>query len=322
MLCVSPASLRSFVRRVRPPHRLRSVYERLLGTEVEVQVVADTRAQAEAAERAGLDELERLTGVLSRFDPQSEFRRWLAHPAQRQPVSPDLDAVLAEAERWQHRSGGAFHPGADALGALWRRADETGRVPGEAELAAAVAELRAPLWTRHGDGTATPHATVPLGLNALAKGYVVDRVAETVAAGRGVRQVLVNAGGDLRVLGGRGIEVALADPRTALDNASPLARVRVRAALASSGGAHRGYQVGGRWYGHTLDPRTGQPVDHIAGVSVVAPRCMTADALATVLGVLGPRFELLDAHPDTAALVLTREGERHESPRWGALTSN
>lgn len=48
-------------RRLIPPHRLRSVYERVLGTELEVQVVADTRARAGEAERAALDEIDRLT---------------------------------------------------------------------------------------------------------------------------------------------------------------------------------------------------------------------------------------------------------------------
>ncbi|MFC6667930.1 hypothetical protein ACFP9V_22880 [Deinococcus radiopugnans] len=64
------------------------MYERLLGTEVEIQVVARTRRQAEAAERAALDELERLSAVFNRFDPGSELSRWLARPGQQTPSAP------------------------------------------------------------------------------------------------------------------------------------------------------------------------------------------------------------------------------------------
>lgn len=110
-------------------------------------------------------------------------------------------------------SGGGFHAGADALGDAWQAAARHGRLPDTATLNALVNALQAEPWTLHGDGPATLHATYPLGLNALAKGYIVDRAAETAHALPDVRQVLVNAGGDLRTLGPR-------------DDAPPVARCR------------------------------------------------------------------------------------------------
>ena len=306
--------------RLRPPYRLRSVYERLLGTEVEVQVVAGTRAQAEAAENAALDELERLTAVLNRFDPGSEFSRWLARPGERVRLSPELLAVLERAEYWQQVTGGAFHPGADALGALWQAAAARDEAPDPAALARQVAEMRAPLWTRHGDGSATVHARFPLGLNAFAKGFIVDQMTETAFATPGVRAVLVNAGGDLRTLGGDGLSVAVADPFTACDDAPPLTTVWVQnGALATSGGARRGYRVGETWHSHLLDPRTGQPVENVPGVTVTAPDCATADALATALSVLAPAdgLRLADETPGCAALLVTRDGTQLQSMGWG-----
>lgn len=317
------SSLSRLARRLQPPHRLRSVYERVLGTEMELQVVADTRVRAEAAERAALDETERLTRVLNRFDPGSELSRWASTPEQAVRVSPDLWTVLHEADGWRARTGGAFHPGADALGSLWQAAAARDQLPDEAALAEVVAGLRAPLWTLHPDGTATRHGTLPLGLNALAKGYIVDRAAEAAFRAPGVRAVLVNVGGDLRTLGGEGLTVAVADPFTARDDAPPLTRVHVRdGALATSGDARRGYHIGGTWSSHLLDPRTGQPVTRIPGVTVTAPDCLTADALATALSVLEvpEGLALADATPG-AALIVTRDGRRHPSRRWrpGAL---
>lgn len=308
---------------LRPPYRLHHTYERMLGTEVEVQIVADSRAQAEAAEDAALSELERLRDIFNRFDPHSEFSRWLARPHERVSLSSELWEVLAQAEWWQDWSGGAFHAGADALGAVWRAAAERGQRPTAETLAQVLSDLRQPLWTRFPDGSATLHATFPLGLNALAKGFIVDKAAETAFAAAGVRAVSVNAGGDLRTLsregmGGTGLRVQVADPLTRRDDAPPLATVKVGGgALASSGHAHRGYRIGEDWVSHLLDPRTGQPVSGVAGVTVTAPTCLQADALATALSVLGVSgLPLLDALPDCAALLVGPQGERFASSRW------
>ena len=130
---------------------------------------------------------------------------------------------------------------------------------------------------------------------------------------------LVNAGGDLRTIGGPGLGVAVADPRTRRDDAAPLAQVRVQGgALASSGGAHRGYRVGETWYSHVLDPRTGQPVRGVQGVTVTAPTCAAADALATALSVLdvAAGLALAEQTPGAAALLLDQGGQLQASSRW------
>ncbi|WP_373291012.1 FAD:protein FMN transferase [Deinococcus sedimenti] len=305
---------------LRPPHRLHATYERLLGTEVEVQVVARTAEQAHAAEHAALTEIERLTRIFNRFDPESELRRWQARPGDTHvPLSLELLQVLRLADHWRAHSGGAFHAGADALAQLWQQAAAADTLPSPDALARQVSALRAAPWTLHADGSATLHASGPLGLNALAKGYIVDRAAQVASRHAGVRSVLINAGGDLRVIGPARVEVLIADPFTAQDDAPPVARIGVReAALATSGQAHRGFQVQGRHYSHVLDPRTGQPVQEVPGVTVTAPECVTADALATVLSVLEPRagLNLLSSLPDCEAMIVTADGQRHVSPGW------
>ncbi|AKH16366.1 FAD:protein FMN transferase [Deinococcus soli (ex Cha et al. 2016)] len=305
---------------LRPPHRLHSTYERLLGTEVEVQVVARTAAQAEAAEQAALAEIDRLTRIFNRFDPGSELCRWQARPGDAHvPLSLELLHVLRLADHWRALSGGAFHPGADALGQLWQQAAATGQRPSPAALERQVSALRAAPWTLHADGSATLHAAGPLGLNALAKGYVVDRAALVASRCVGVRSVLINVGGDLRVTGPARVNVQVADPFTARDDAPPTARVQVRGgALATSGQAHRGFTLNGTHYSHVMDPRSGQPVQDVPGVTVTAPECVTADALATILSVLDVRagLHLLAGLPECDALIVTADGQRHASPGW------
>nr|WP_240741582.1 FAD:protein FMN transferase [Deinococcus sp. KSM4-11] len=317
-------TLPRLLRALRPAYRVRSVYERVLGTEVEVQVVADSQAQAEAAEQATLLEIGRLTGIFNRFDPASELRRWLDRPGEAVTLSAELLDVLRQADHWRRVSNGAFHPGADALGLEWQAAARQGHLPDAATLSALVTAVQADPWTLHGDGTATLHARFPLGLNAVAKGYIVDRAAEIAAGMPGVQRVLVNAGGDLRTLGPGGVTVAVADPSTVRDDAPPIARVRVTSgALATSGNAHRGVEIAGQWYSHVIDPRSGQPVAGTLGVTVVAPDCATADALATVAGVLdaASALALMDTLASCAALIVTADRQVRVSARWEALTS-
>ncbi|GGO31763.1 FAD:protein FMN transferase [Deinococcus humi] len=307
---------------LRPAYRLHSVYERLLGTELEIQVVAQTRQHAEAAEGAALDELERLAGIFNRFDAGSELSRWLARPDMRVHLSHELNTVLALADGWRELTAGAFHPGADAVGQLWQRAAALCQEPDPGEMAAVLMQLQANPWTLHPDGTVTLHAQYPLGLNALAKGWIVDRMTERVWQMPGIQAVLVNAGGDLRTYGGRGLDVTVADPFTARDDAPPLTRVHVHnGALASSGGAHRGVQVGGRRHSHLIDPRSGQHVQDVPGVTVMAPSCATADALATTLSVLdvAEGLTLVNSLAGCAALIVGTDGgsgQLHFSGGW------
>lgn len=306
-------------RAFRRPYHLTSVYERVLGTELEVQIIADSARLARQAEATGLREIERLTRVFNRFDPSSELQRLQSRPGEAALLSEDLAFVLREAERWHLASAGAFHPGADALGAVWKRAEQLGTPPDPIVLAQIVSELRKPLWAFADHSRATYLSTLPMGLNALAKGHVVDCVARSMYGCPGVTSLLVNAGGDLRAIGESGVNVAVADPRSESDNLPPLITLHVRnAALASSGGARRGFRIGEVWHSHLIDPRTGFPVTEIPGVTVVAPSCLEADALATCLSVLEAEqgLALVDATAGAAALIVSRRGQQHASQRW------
>jgi thiamine biosynthesis lipoprotein len=79
-------------------------------------------------------------------------------------------------------------------------------------------------------------------------------------------------------------------------------------AIATSGDHWHAFEQGGRRYSHTIDPRSGEPVSHgLASVTVLHAECMHADALATVLTVLGPRegLDFAERH-GVAALLCER----------------
>lgn len=298
-------------------------YERVLGTSLELQVVAKDEACALRAETTVLAELDRLAAILSGYSDTSELTRWQEQHDVAVPVSPELADVLAAAESWRVRTGSAFNPAAVSLVELLR--DETAATEqDEAERRRTIREhihaMRQPLWTvNRASGMACRLTTLPVSLDAIAKGYIVDRVALAAAATDGITQVLVNIGGDLRHIGERPIAVGVADPRSPSENAPPLSTVRLRgAALATSGGYRRGFTMDGGMVSHIIDPRTARPADRVTSASVIAPDCATADALSTAFSVLAPEESvvLADALDDVGCLLVARDGTITTNTTW------
>ncbi len=289
----------------------------LLGTDVSIRVVAADHDAGQACEEAAVGTLQHLQGVFSVFEPDSELSRWRRGEVD---AGPELVSVLTLAHRWHALSRRAFHPAALRLRRRWLRAEQDDDAPARremAELAAGIAEL--PFHPTREGGIIRVADCADVDLNAIAKGWAVDRATEAGLAVAGVHAVTVNAGGDLRHRGSGGVTVGIEDPARPVDNAPPLARVRVRnAGLATSGAARRGFRVRGQWYGQVLDPRTGWPVAHTRSVSVLAPDAATADAVATCAGVLplAEGLRLVGELGGVDFFLIDGDGRRHRTPGW------
>lgn len=159
----------------------------------------------------------------------------------------------------------------------------------------------------------------PSNLNAIAKGWIVDCSLRRACEVDGAVGLTINAGGDLLHRGPRALIVGIEDPQRPYDNEPPLVRVRLpHGALATSGGARRGWAIAGRWYSHVIDPRSGQSVDHVASASVIAPDAATADAVATVLSVssVPDGLAFVARLEDVCCCLITRDGELHRDGGW------
>lgn len=278
--------------------RVAFCYENVLGTSFRLEVQARSERASRAAESAALAEIDRLESILSSYNPQSELSRWQQVPrGQETPLSVELREVLAAAQHWYQWSGGAFHPGAESLTRLWKEAARAGIQPGEKQLQMVREELSVPLWTLDPvRGTGILHTPCALSLNALAKGYIVERAAQSAFGVNGIEGVMLEIGGDLRVLGSSEQKVSITDPQHDSEGELPLGWCALKnAAVATSGGYRRGFVVGDKALSHLLDPRTGLPAaaNTPLSVTVVAPDAMTADALATI-GSLLPVAESLE----------------------------
>lgn len=228
-------------------------------------------------------EIEAILGEVDRamspFRADSEISRFnRSRQTGRHAVSADFAHVARAALAAAAGTAGAFDP---TVGPAVHR---FGFGPIEGTRVGAFAELDAgerSILKRDG--------ALSLDLCAIAKGHAVDRVAEHLAA-RGHADGLVEIGGDLRTSGrapsGRVWQLGIEDP---LDGGIRRVVRLGNEALATSGDAANSYTLGERRYGHVIDPATARPVENaVASVSVIAPRAMAADALATALMVMGP----------------------------------
>ena len=132
-----------------------------------------------------------------------------------------------------------------------------------------------------------------IDLNAVAKGYTVDLVADLIA-GSGITQCLVEVGGEVRALGdknGKGWHVGIDTPADGnyLPGADLQAEIRLdNRSLATSGNYRKFFMENGIKYSHTIDPRTGYPVRHtLLSATLIAPTAGVADAWATACMVGG-----------------------------------
>jgi thiamine biosynthesis lipoprotein ApbE len=296
-------------------------HENVLGTSLELTVRADGEEAARAAEARALGEIDRLAAVFSGYDAASEFRRWQATLDRPTKIAPELFELLAASDRWREASNGAFDPRAQALTDLWSRCAKLDRLPTADEQAEAKALLTRPAWRLDpASGTAERLTACPLSLNSIAKGYIIGRACDVALdRGRGVRGVLLNIGGDVRVVGDVSRTVGVAPPVGDSETAGPIARVEVRdRSVATSGNSQRGFRIGGGWYSHIFDPRTGQPAGQVVGATVIAEQAADANAMATTLNVLPVEegLRLAASIPGVECLVVTADGLIRRSAGW------
>lgn len=298
-----------------------------MGVAWTITAYAASHSQARAAIAAAHDEVARLERIFSDYDPASELSRLsvAAPTAEPVPVSDDLWRVLAQAIAFRDASGGAFDPTVGPLTTLWRRARRTGALPAADVLAAARAAVGPEALSLDTVRRAVGlhHRGMRLDLGGIGMGDAIDQAIETLRR-RGIRIAMVEASGDIAVLGappGRpGWRIAMAPLGRTDAHAADL--VLADAAVTTSGDAFQAVTIDGVRYGHVVDPRTGLGVGGPAAVTVIAPQCTTADALATAALVLGREagLRLVDDLPGCAArfVWMNESGEACEvtSARW------
>tara|TARA_R110000787_G_scaffold30381_2_gene81637 strand:+ start:16779 stop:17825 length:1047 start_codon:yes stop_codon:yes gene_type:complete len=294
------------------------VYDgRTMGTTYQVKLVPSEQPVSEGLGQRIQSRLDSLNQTFTTYQQNSELMLLNRSPVgQVYAVSSDMLQVLKTAKEVHQLTSGAFDPTVGALVNLWGFGPEnTGdRVPSETDIAAELALVGFNKLQITPDGANIIRSSdIALDMSAVAKGYAVDAVAELLEQ-EGFNHYLVEVGGELRLKGLK----ANKDPWRIAIEAPSLERGLVQkvlipgdVAVATSGDYRNYFEKDGKRYSHTIDPRTGYPLDHqLASVTIIAETAVFADALATGFMVLGADASLKVAEKNKLAVyLLVKEGD-------------
>jgi thiamine biosynthesis lipoprotein len=281
----------------------------LIGTLVNLTVIAETQEKAIVASEAAFAEIKRIETLMSPVIKGSDISR-INEGAARGPItiSPETFDLIAKSKDIWRESGGAFDITFASIARLW----DYKRSPFVPPSPAMVRSLRHLVDSGKivlDAAKKTVRFTKPrmkLGLGAIAKGYAVMRAIEVLRS-LGIRNAIVAAGGDIQVMGDKDGEdwiTGLIHPRT--KEIVIAIKMKDGDAVSTSGDYERFAMYRGVRYHHIIDPATGEPARHFASVSVISRNPVDCDGYDTAMFVMGMEKarKLLERRPDLGAIVI------------------
>ncbi len=288
-----------------------------MGTELRVTVSTRDTTRADAAIAAVFAEFDRLDAMMSVWKDGSDIARLNAAAGERAvPVSAETREVLHTANEISVATGGAFDVTFAALSGLWKfdYQDKDNSIPDRREIARRLPLINyRDLTVDDIAGTAMlKRKGMRVNLGGIGKGYAVDRGADILRRS-GLRDFMIQAGGDMYVSGRRGDRpwrLGIRDPRGPAE--------RIFAALdltdgtfSTSGDYERFFMKDGRRYHHILDLGAGWPARLSRSVTLVTERAVIADALAKGVFILGPDagMALIERTPGVQGVIVSAKNE-------------
>ena len=254
-----------------------------MGTQCEIQIYSDHPGKVKRLSKRIINDIQRLEVKYSRYRPDSFLSQinLVANQGGLIKVDDETAILLNYAETCYQQSDGLFDISSGVLRGAWRF--HTKKLPTQEDIAPLLEKVgwRKLEWT--GSELNFPNIGMELDLGGIVKEYAVDRAA-SFCLDTGVKNGLINLGGDIRLIGPRGNgeswTVGIAHPRI---NNSVLMNLSIsRGAVANSGDYERCIVIEGVRYAHILNPKTGWPVKYLAAVSVISDLCVVAGSASTI----------------------------------------
>lgn len=254
-----------------------------MGTPCEIQLYGAVESKVSQIAEAVIADVHRLEAAYSRYREDSFLSEINRVAATGRSIKVDSETVglLDYADVCYNASDGLFDITSGILRRAWNF--KSNQLPSE--------QIIQPLLDRvgwHKVNWSAPHLEFPaagmeIDLGGVVKEYATDRAA-AICWERGVRNGMVNLGGDIKIIGPHIDEspwrIGIRHPRQPETLLHTLDLYS--GALASSGDYERCITIDGIRYGHVLNPRTGWPVRRMAAVSVVGDFCVVAGSASTI----------------------------------------
>jgi thiamine biosynthesis lipoprotein len=283
-----------------------------MGTVIEITLLGEDEEAAQKAALQAFQEIKRIEQLMSPWIETSEVSR-LSRSAGKEwiKVSPETLEVIQKSQKISKLSEGAFDITIAPLTGLWRKARERGIPPAPEEVKKILDLVNYKnLLTQPERKVFLKKERMVIDPGGIAKGYAVDRAFEILTS-LGYKNLIVNAGGDLRAGGLKNHQpwsIGIQNPRS---SEKIMATISMSdSAIATSGDYEKFFVFQGKRYHHILDPKTGYPADECQSVTILAKSAMTADGLATAVFVLGPEkgYALCQRLEGVECLIMDRQG--------------
>jgi thiamine biosynthesis lipoprotein len=290
-----------------------------MGTVVSISALARSRERAEEAIGHAFREMDRLVKLLNRFDGASAVA-YLNQEGRLRGAPPEVSTVVGRSLYYHGLSGGAFDISVKPLVDLFREGLIGGPAgePGRQELLEVLELVGSRDIEVSGGAIGFKKPGMGITLDGIAKGYIVDRLAEVLSEHR-VKNYLIDAGGDIRAVGTKENKqpwtVAVQDPSK---NGNFPDVVHLRDACVATSGSYEIYFDRERLFHHIVSSRIGRSPGLNASVSIIAPSTMAADALATGVFVMDPdeAIGFVDSLPRCECLIIDGKGRQLRSSGW------
>jgi len=294
----------------------------VMGTLANIVAVAnDSNVGAECI-KEGMGQLRLVDELMSDYKADSQLSL-VNRNAFKEAVEVDesVFAVLQRSIYYSRLSDGAFDITVGPLVDMWRQAGRSGKVPTAEELREAESRVGYEKLVLDVENRTVRFAVegMRLDLGAIAKGYAIDKAVEAMEE-LGAFGGMVDVGGDIRCFGAsppgkQSWRIGLRDAGGQRDSSGGKKLMMILEltdeAVATSGNYERFFTVDGQKFNHIIDVNSGYGSDKLASITIIAKSSMDADALATIVSVMGAEkgLALIERTADVEAIVVTAKPE-------------
>lgn len=292
----------------------------LMGNRFELTVISDDEARAMDNIDAGIAEIGRIERLLTTFSEDSETSM-INRNAGIEPVAVSNETfdLIERSIRISRLTQGAFDI---TYGSIDRRLwnfDVTMTSLPDAATARKMVRLinfRNIVLDRDRQTVFLKEAGMRIGFGGIGKGYAAEQ-AKKVMMAAGVDSGIVNASGDLAVWGvqpdGTPWTIGIVDPNARGQLFSYMNVTDM--AVATSGNYEKYAMIDGKRYSHTINPRTGLPVEGIKSVTILCANAEFADAIATPVMIMGIRagLDMINQLKGVEAIVIDDDDRVYHS---------
>ncbi len=294
-----------------------------MGTFAAITVMHPSRTEADEVIGKAFDEMNRVSRLLNRYQSASAIGT-LNRDGHLSDIPREVSEVIARSLYFHRASGGAFDITVKPLVDLYKEHFAAYKSPpSEAEVTRVLDLVDASAVQYDGRTIRFTKEGMGITLDGIAKGYIIDCGAKVIER-HGIKHALINAGGDIRAVGGKGSstpwKVAIQNP----DKDGPYVDTitMVNGAIATSGN-YEIYFDEEKLYHHIVNPKTGRSPLQSTSVTVLASNVMDADALSTAVFVMEPVAgkQFVEKMPKTECLILTSDNKKSMSSGWPSAQS-